>query len=175
MWSWSWPAKDHFSRNDLDQRSDHFKRSLITWFRGVAGIMHGTFSRYDRNQDYVVRLIIIFPLPLQHNWPKDQRKRGSVGSELLDRWLTQWTNGTQGKGEGEIWNLRLGFGERKMPTERCKFVRAKLRESFCPAAASHSRDWPQPRPATPDWCLANSSNKFTPLCTELCKILFSVE
>ena len=24
-------------------------------------------------------------------------------------------------------------------TERCKFVRAKLRESFCPAAASHSR------------------------------------
>ena len=98
MWSWSWPAKDHFSRNDLDQRSDHFKRSLITWFRGVAGIMHGTFSRYDRNQDYVVRLIIIFPLPLQHNWPKDQRKRGSVGSELLDRWLTQWTNGTQGKG-----------------------------------------------------------------------------
>ena len=52
-----------------------------------------------------------------------------------------------------------------MPTERCKFVRAKLRESFCPAAASHSRDRPQPRPATPDWCLANSSNKFTPLCT----------
>ena len=24
-------------------------------------------------------------------------------------------------------------------TERCKFVRAKLRESFCPAAVSHSR------------------------------------
>ena len=24
-------------------------------------------------------------------------------------------------------------------TERCKFVQAKLRESFCPAAASHSR------------------------------------
>ena len=49
-------------------------------------------------------------------------------------------------------------------TERCKFVRAKLRESFCPAAASQSRDRPQPRPATPDWCLANSSNKFKPLC-----------
>ena len=41
----------------------------------------------------------------------------------------------------EYWALNLLFCPTNWTesTERCKFVRAKLRESFCPAAASHSR------------------------------------
>ena len=56
-WSRSLASKDHFKIIDLDQRSDHFKRSLtiLKWmlFRGVADIMHycnrGTLSRYLPN------------------------------------------------------------------------------------------------------------------------------
>ena len=41
-----------------------------------------------------------------------------------------------------LWDMYCGMRALQpsgCTTERCKFVRAKLRESFCPAAASHSR------------------------------------
>ena len=47
-------------------------------------------------------------------------------------------------------------------TERCKFVRAKLRES----AASHS----QPQPATPGWCLAKRFLFSAQLCNNAWKV-----
>ena len=49
--------------------------------------------------------------------------------------IDDWTGLIDGAGPAQVGIAQVVA----RVTERCKFVRAKLRESFCPTAASHSR------------------------------------